>query len=243
MPNPILNRNFERECVIDGDVMSINGAVLKSLFLFFTIVLSAGYTWYLALTGFADKVNLLMGGGFIAATISGLVAIWFKPKITPLLAMIYAVCEGFVLGGISVTFEAYYHGIVLSAIMMTFVVLGVMLLLYLTRLIRLTEKLWAVIFTATASIGVIYFIQIVASFFGRSIPQIFTSSGFGIGFSLFVILVAAFNLIVDFSIIEEGSNNRLPKMYEWVGAIGLMFSLVWLYIELLNLFAKMNSRN
>lgn len=223
--------------------MTINGAILKSLFLFITIILSAGYTWQQALAGYMDKVNFLMMGGLIGATISGLAAIWLRPKITPALAVIYAVCEGFALGGISMMFEKVYHGIVLNTIMLTFVVLGAMLLLYITRMIRLTEKLWSVVLTATASVAVIYIIQIVASLFGRSIPAIFTSSGLGIGFSLLVILIAALNLIVDFNIIEDGARNHLPKMYEWIGAIGLMFSLVWLYVEILNLLAKMNSRN
>ena len=104
----------------------------------------------------------------------------------------------------------------------------------------MTDKLWSFILTATASIALIYLIQIGASFLGRSIPLIFGSGVYGVGFSLFVIVIAALNLIADFHIIETGANNRLPKVYEWIGAVGFMFSLVWLYLEILRLFAKRN---
>ncbi|MBR6099254.1 Bax inhibitor-1/YccA family protein [bacterium] len=240
MANPILRNSFDREGILEGDLMTVNGAVLKSIFLLVTIILSAAYTWQLAITGFVDKMYLLVAVGLIGGTIAGLVTVWFKPRISPILSLIYAVCEGFFLGGISVMYESSYHGIVLKAIFATFAVMAVMLFLYITRLIRMTEKLWAFILTATASIALIYLIQIGASFFGRSIPLIFSSGPYGIGFSLIVIGIAALNLIADFSIIEEGARHGLPKKYEWVGAVGLMFSLVWLYLEILRLFAKRN---
>ena len=240
MANPILNKSFAQEGILDGEVMSIKGAILKSIFLLLTIILSSAYTWKLAIAGYADKMWLLTFGGAIVAFITGLVVVWVKPKISPILSFIYAVGEGLFLGGISVMYEASSHGIVLKAIFATFTVMGVMLFLYMTRLIRMSEKFRAFILTATASIALIYLIQIGASFFGRSIPLIFGSGAVGIGFSLFVIAIAALNLIADFYVIEEGSNNRLPKIYEWVGAVGLMFSLVWLYLELLRLFAKRN---
>ena len=117
-----------------------------------------------------------------------------------------------------------------------------MLLLFKTNLIQCTDKFRSVIFTATLSVGVIYLIQIIASLFGRGIPQIFTSSGIGIVFSVVVVLIAAFNLIIDFDFIERGSENLLPKTYEWYGAFGLMVSLVWLYLEILRLLAKLSDR-
>ena len=117
-----------------------------------------------------------------------------------------------------------------------------MLALYRTGLIRATEKFRSVILISTMSIAVIYLIQIIASFFGRGIPQIFTSSNLGILFSLFVVAIAALNLILDFDFIERGSQAMLEKQYEWYGAFGLMVTVVWLYIELLKLLAKLNSR-
>lgn len=243
MPNPILSKVLSNEGAIEGQTMTKQGAILKSCFLFIIITLSAIYTCNLAFAGFMDKVNILMMAGGITALISGLIAIIFKPKITPLLAIIYSVGEGFLLGGISMYFENFYHGIVLSAVMLTFIVLGVMLFLYVSRLIQVNEKFRSVVTIATASVLVIYLIQLVASFFGRSIPLIFSNGGVGIGFSMLIILIAALNLLVDFNIIEEGETYNVPKLYEWISALGLMFSLVWLYVEILNLLAKLNSRN
>lgn len=154
----------------------------------------------------------------------------------------YAFCEGLVLGGFSAFFEAAYKGIVLQAILATFMVLFVMLLLYKARIITFTEKLRAVLMTGLLSIMGIYLIQIIASFFGRNIPAIFDAGPIGILFSLIVVGFAALSLIQDFYFIEEASNQMLPKDYEWFGAMGLMITLVWLYMEILRLFAKLNSK-
>ena len=240
MANPILNKSFTSEGVLEGETMSVTGAVTKSVFLLATIIFSSIYTWSLAASGYMDKMGLLTLAGCIIALITGLVVVWAKPKITPVLSFIYAVCEGLFLGGISAMYEMSYHGIVMKAVFATFTVMGVMLFLYITKIIRMSNKLWSFILTATASIALIYLIQIGASFFGRSIPLIFGSGAYGIGFSLFVIAIAALNLIADFHIIEEGANKRLPKIYEWIGAVGLMFSLVWLYLEILRLLSKRN---
>lgn len=131
----------------------------------------------------------------------------------------------------------------MQAVAGTLAALLSMLLLYRAKVIQCTDKFRAVLFTATMSIGVIYLIQIIASLFGRGIPQIFTSSAIGIGFSVVVVLIAAFNLIVDFDFIEKGAENMLPKAFEWYGAFGLMVTLIWLYLEILRLLAKLADRN
>ena len=118
-----------------------------------------------------------------------------------------------------------------------------MLLLYRAKVIQCTEKFRAVIFTATLSVGLIYLIDIVASFLGRGIPQIFTSSTVGILFSIAVVLIAAFNFIMDFEFIKRGADTLMPKEYEWFGAFGLMVTLVWLYLEILRLLLKLSDRN
>lgn len=140
-------------------------------------------------------------------------------------------------------FEAQWHGIVLQAILGTFAVLFVMLMLYKAKMIQYTDKFAAVLKTAILSVLVIYLIQIVAMFFGRSIPLIWESGIVGIGFSLLVVVIAAMALIQDFFFIETASQNMLSKDYEWYGAMGLMITLVWLYTEILRLLAKLNSRN
>ena len=180
-------------------------------------------------------------GGIIVALVLSLIII-FTRKAMNILTPLYALAEGLALGGISAVYAAEYAGIVMQAVILTFAVLFSMLVLYRANIIQCTDKFRGVLFTATASVALVYLIQIVASFFGRSIPQIFTASPIGIGFSVIVVLIAALNLILDFDFIERGSNLMLPKEYEWYGAFGLMVSLIWLYLEILGLLAKVNSR-
>ncbi len=242
MSNPVLNEKFlENERVLQGEPMSINGSISKSFILFGILLVAAAYTWFLMASGYTDMAGMLAVGGAIAGFILALVII-FTRKAMHVLTPLYAICEGFFVGGISAMFEASYSGIVFQAVTATFAAVFSMLALYRTGLIRATEKFRSVILISTMSIAVIYLIQIIASFFGRGIPQIFTSSNLGILFSLFVVAIAALNLILDFDFIERGSQAMLEKQYEWYGAFGLMVTVVWLYIELLKLLAKLNSR-
>ena len=244
MANPILSRNFNAdERVYDGEPMTINGAINKTLTLLALAVVSAGYTWWLLASGFTDKASMFCIGGVVVGFILALIISFTGGRTAPVLAPVYALCEGFFLGGISAFFEAAQSGIVIQAVAGTFAVLFSMLLLYRAKVIQCTEKFRAVIFTATLSVGLIYLIDIVASFFGRGIPQIFTSSTIGILFSIAVVLIAAFNFIIDFEFIKRGSETLMPKEYEWFGAFGLMVTIVWLYIELLKLLAKFQRRD
>lgn len=244
MANPILRNSFNtEERVLEGEPMTISGAVNKTLMLLALVTVSAGYTWYLMASGFTDKASMLCLGGAVAGFVLALVIIFSKGRLAPVLAPFYAVGEGLFIGGISSFFEAAYSGIVMQAVAGTLAALLSMLLLYRAKVIQCTDKFRAVIFTATMSIGIIYLIQIIASLFGRGIPQIFTSSAIGIGFSIVVVLIAAFNLIVDFDFIEKGAENMLPKAFEWYGAFGLMVTLIWLYLEILRLLAKLADRN
>lgn len=243
MANPIFSNNFRaEERILEGQPMTIGGSINKTLTLLALVVISAAYNWWLIASGFMDKASMLCVGGAIAGFILALVIIFSKGKLAPLLAPVYALCEGLFVGGISAFFEASYSGIVVQAVAGTFAAMLSMLLLYRARVIKCTSKFRAVIFTATMSIGIIYLIQIIASMFGRGIPQIFTSSPIGIGFSILVILIASFNFIIDFEFIERGSENLLPKHYEWYGAFSLMVTLIWLYLEMLRLLAKLRDR-
>lgn len=242
MSNPVLNEKFlENERVLQGEPMSVNGSISKSFILFGVLVAAAAYTWFLMSSGYTDMAGMLAMGGAIVGFILALIIIFTK-KAMHVLTPLYAVCEGFFVGGISAMFEAAYSGIVFQAVAATFAAVFSMLALYRAGLIKATEKFRSVILISTMSIAVIYLIQIIASFFGRGIPQIFTSSNLGILFSLFVVAIAALNLILDFDFIERGSEAMLEKQYEWYGAFGLMVTVVWLYIELLKLLAKLNDR-
>jgi len=242
MSNPVLNEKFlENERVLQGEPMTINGSLAKTAMLFGVLVAAAAYTWYLMAAGYTDMAGMLGVGGAVVGFILAMVII-FTRKAMPVLAPLYALCEGLFVGGVSAMFEASFTGIVFQAVSATFATVLSMLLLYRAGVIRATEKFRAVIFISTLSVGVIYLIQIIASLFGRGIPQIFTSSNLGIGFSVIVVAIAALNLIIDFDFIERGANEMLAKEYEWYGAFGLMVTVVWLYLEILRLLAKLNSR-
>ncbi len=237
MSNPILNDRFmETEGVVGGQIMTVNGTLDKTFLLFLCALLPAAYTWQLAGT---DQGNMLTMVGAIAGFVIAMIVAFTRNKyLTP----VYAVCEGLFLGGISAMFNAAYPGIVIQAVLGTFAAMFTMLGLYRIGAIKCTDKFRSVIFTATISIAVLYLIQWIGSFFHYSIPAIFGAGTIGIGFSVLVVAIAALNLILDFDFIEKGSQAMLPKDYEWYGAFGLMVTLVWLYIEILRLLAKLRDR-
>ena len=240
MSNPILNDNFgEQERVLQGEPMTVNGTLQITLFLGVLLVAAAAFVWSKFTMGYTDIAMALTGGGAIVGFILGLIVAFTRTKF---LVPVYAVCEGLFLGGISATMEASYPGIVSQAVIGTFAALFSMLILYRANLIKCNDKFRSVIFIATASVAVIYLVDIIGHFFGYAVPMINTSTNFGIGFSLVVILIAALNLIIDFDFIERGAQRMLPKDYEWYGAFGLMVTLVWLYLEILRLLAKMKER-
>ena len=243
MSNPILNENrfSPQERILDGEPMTVSGTVNKVLMLFACLIAGAGISLYSLFTNPSIVPALLIGGSILGFLL--VLFTCFNIKIAKYTAAPYALIEGLVLGAFSAFFEAQWHGIVLQAILGTFAVLFVMLMLYKARAIRYTEKFQAVLMTCMFSILAIYLIQIIASFFGRGIPLIWESGAVGIGFSLFVVVIAAMSLIQDFFFIESASQNMLSKDYEWYGAMGLMITLVWLYTEILRLLAKLNSRN
>jgi len=244
MSNPILNEKFvsgdSAERVITGQTMTVNGTLDKTMLLFLCAVVPAAYTWQQFTAGFTDKAGMLMTVGAIVGFIFALIVSFTRNKF---LVPLYAACEGLFLGGISAVFNSAYPGIVLQAVIATFAAMFSMLALYRLRIIQCTDKFRSIVFTATISIAVLYLIQWIASFFHYSIPAIFGAGTIGIGFSALVVVIAALNLILDFDFIERGSQNMLPKDYEWFGAFGLMVTLVWLYIEILRLLAKLRDNN
>ncbi len=244
MSNPVLNDNFySQERVLDAQPMTISGTVNKILVLLACVFAGAIYNWSLLLSGHVDQASAIGIVGAIVAFITSLVIIFTREKTAKYLSPVYAIAEGVFLGSISAYFDAAWRGIAIQAIAGTFIVLLVMLSLYRSNLIRFSERFYAVLMTSLLSVMAIYIIQFVASLFGRGIPGIFESGLVGIVFSLIVVGIAAMSLIQDFWFIEEGAKNLLPKDMEWYAAFGLMLTLVWLYVEILRLLAKLNSRN
>lgn len=242
MTNPVFNQNaIERERILESEPMTINGTINKAFVLFGILLAASIVVWDMFLKGFTDKVAMLGTIGFFASIVSFIV-IMFNRKAISIAAPVYAASEGLLLGAFSAYIEKMYPGIAIQAVGLTLMALFSMLFLYRIGAIKCTDKFRSVIFISTLSIAGIYFINLIGSFFGMQIPQIFTSSNFGIGFSLLVVGIASLNLIIDFDFIEKGAQQMLGKSFEWYGAFGLMVTLVWLYIEILNLLAKLRER-
>lgn len=249
MSNPVLNENaVENFRAGEGafEVMTISGVVLKTTFLFTILLFTAFYTFSLILNGFIDKASMLGTVGAIGGFIVAMVVIFARnSKILAPLTMLYAALEGLFIGGVSALFAKQAgFTIVAQAVLATLATLFAMLFLYSAKLISCTEKFKSTIMIATFGVLVIYVVTLIMSFFNpASTSLLMGATPVGIGFSAIVCLIAAFNLIVDFHIIETAKNMNLDKSFEWYGGFSLMVTLVWLYIEFLKLLSKLNSRN
>ena len=242
--NPALNDNtFRNEGRVIGQTMTLQGTVNKTGLLLSILVLTAMYTWNLFFqTGNPAAVMPIATGGAIGGLILALVTI-FKKTWSPITAPIYAALEGLFLGGISAIFEYQYPGIVIQATGLTLGTLASLLVLYKLGIIQPTENFRLMIVSATMGIAVLYFISMIMNMFGSTGIGFIHSNGlFGIGFSLFVVAIAALNLVLDFDFIEQGAEMGAPKYMEWFGAFTLMVTLIWLYLEMLRLLAKLRSR-
>lgn len=247
MANPVLGeKSFSSPFdngLESGHVMTINGTIVKTCMLGLFLALTFAYTWYLQLAGFADKVAILRNVGTFGGLILCLI-ICFGPKnkFLALTTSLYAMCEGLFLGSYSALINQYFPGVASQAAMGTIFTLFGMFFLYKSKLVKCTDKFRMVVFNATLAVFLIYMLELVLSFFHISIPGLFSNSLIGIAFSVGVVIVASLNLITDFDFIEQFA-NRTDKCFEWYGGFALMVTIVWLYIEILNLLAKIQSRN
>jgi uncharacterized YccA/Bax inhibitor family protein len=231
------------DIVIDQNAMTVRGTLNKFGFLFLMVMGTAFYSW----KEFADGGNVqpLIWTGAIGGLVVALI-ITFKKQWAPYLAPAYALLEGLFVGAISAYFNYVFAEkapfIIITAVGLTFGTAIAMYLLYAARIIRATQKFKAIIFTATVGIAIFYLITMVMRMFGMDVPFIHEGSTFGIIFSLFVVAIAALNLILDFDMIEQGAEAGAPKYMEWYGAFGLLVTIVWLYLEILRLLSKLSSR-
>ena len=237
--NPALTSEiFNKSITSQGEVMTLQGTVNKTIFSLFLLIAAGSFT-------FSAAYSWLIWPGFIGGFIVALITI-FKKEWAPVTVPIYAVLEGLALGGISFIYqEAFYPGIVSQAILLTVSIFVALLFAYKTRIIKPTENFKLGVFAATGGIFLVYLVSFIGSFFGMDLSILNPTNGsmFSIIFSLIVILIASLNLVLDFDFIEEASENGAPKYMEWYAAFGLMVTLVWLYLEILRLLAKINSRD
>ena len=241
--NPAMNV-FQNTITLPGaGVMTERGTLNKFFMLFLLVMASASLTW----KAFYDGVNVMpwMWGSMILGFITALIVI-FKKEWAAYLTPVYALLEGVFLGAISATYNNAFAktapGIVTQAVLLTFGTVIAMYLLYRFRVIKVTERLRSIIFTATAGIAIFYLLAMVLRLFHVDIAFLHEGSLLGIGFSLVVVVIAAMNLLLDFDMIEKGVAAGAPKYMEWYGAFGLLVTIVWLYLEILRLLAKLADR-
>ena len=239
--NPALNKKtFENLTNTSGGVMTLDGAVNKTIIGLSILILAAYYTYTLPI----EKAYSFVWPGFIGGFIVAIITM-FKKEWSPVTVPIYAALEGLALGGISLIYaNAFEPGIVPKAIFLTLGIMFALLFAYKTKIIKATENFKLGVFAATAGIGVVYLVSFIISFFGSggglAVMDPSNSSLMSIGFSLFVVVIASLNLVMDFDFIEEAAENGAPKYMEWYGAFGLLVTLIWLYLEILRLLAKLS---
>ncbi|MGA2570419.1 MAG: Bax inhibitor-1/YccA family protein [Terracidiphilus sp.] len=251
--NPALGQNtfsdFQRSqyggSLVDAsERMTLNGTINKTGILLLCAVATAAWTW----NSFMGTRNMSFAGpAIVIGAFGGLIFALitaFKKAWSPVTAPIYALLEGLVLGGLSAIFELRYPGIAMEAVGLTFATLFVLLLAYKSGLIKVTQKFRLGVVAATGGIFLFYMAQMLLGFFHIPLfTSVYGSGIVGIGFSLIVVAVAALNLVLDFDFVEQGVAYGVPKYMEWYAAFGIVVTLVWLYLEILRLLAKMRSRN
>jgi uncharacterized YccA/Bax inhibitor family protein len=242
--NPALGKNTFTKYAYTGDqtsVMTIQGTVNKSFLLVLLVVLSASYTWKLMVEGNTSTMMILMIAGAVGGLITALITA-FKKTWASITGPVYAVLQGLFLGGISALFNAQYPGIVIQAVALTFGTMFGLLFAYKSGLIKVTENFKLGVVAATGGIAIAYFFSFILGMFGINIGFMHSNGPVGIIISLVIVVVAALNLVLDFDFIEQGAESGAPKYMEWYAAFGLLVTLVWLYLEILRLLAKLNSR-
>jgi uncharacterized YccA/Bax inhibitor family protein len=240
--NPALNEKAFKGQVAFGDAMTLQGTVNKTGLLLLCVVATAAWTWGLSHSNTPEAAIPWMVGGLLGGFVVALVTI-FKKTWSPFTAPLYALLEGLALGGISAVFEKTYPGVAIQAVGLTLGTLFVMLLAYKTGVVKATHGFKIGVIAATGGIAVFYLAEMVLSFFFHvQVPAINGSGPWGIAFSLFVVVIAALNLVLDFDMIETGVRGGAPKYMEWYGAFGMMVTLIWLYLEILRLLGKARRR-
>jgi uncharacterized YccA/Bax inhibitor family protein len=244
--NPVLQDKVFQGLFAEGERMTINGTIAKTGMLLLLLAITAGWTW-LRFDGAMNEggpdaamaaVSPFIWGGLIVGLVLALVTA-FKPRYAGISAPLYAIAEGFAVGGLSAMFELRFPNIVIQAVALTFGVLAVMLLAYRSGWIKVTDKFRMGVVAATGAVMLLYIVDIgLRAFTSVQVPFIHETGMLGIGFSLIVVGLAALNLALDFDAIERGAEQGAPKYMEWYGAFGLIVTLVWLYLEILRLLSK-----
>jgi uncharacterized YccA/Bax inhibitor family protein len=250
---PEVGTHVQTQPITDGPVsswqkaMTLNGTISAAAVLLVLLLVAGAFGWNAAsgptlengveTYSFPPMAFLGIIVGFIAVIVANI-----KPNLAKILGPVYALAYGFAVGAISKGYETFYDGIVVQAVLATASVFLVMLVLYRTRIIKVTEKFRRTVIIATMGVMVLYLFSFVLRLFGTTLPFLNGDNMvLSIGFSLFVCGLAAAMLALDFDFIERGIKSGLPANYEWVAALGLVVTLVWLYLEILRLLSYLRN--
>ena len=218
-----------------GERMTVQGAVNKTFLLTLILLVTA-------VLSYGSGNPLLTWGGAIGGFVVFLIAM-FRPQNAPILAPAYAALEGLFVGGISAMYASLYNGIVLNAVSLTVGVLLVMLFVYQAGIIKVTNKFRSGVIMATGAIFLVYVVNLILSFFGINMPYLHDTGTIGMLISLAIIGVASLNLLLDFDNFEKGEQYGAPAYMEWFMGMGLLVTLVWLYVEILRFIAIFSSND
>jgi len=238
--NPALSTKlFEKlPSASTGEAMTVDGTINKTLILFGLLMIPAIWIWNQPFVPVSGLSSPILIGSLIGGLVLAMVTV-FKKTWAPVTAPIFALVEGVVIGALSSLFELSYPGIVTQAVALTFGVMGLMLFLYRSGIIQVTEKFRLGVVASTGAVFLVYAASFVLGFFGVNVPYIHEGGPIGIGISLVIVGIAALNLVLDFDLIHQGAQQAAPRYMEWYGAFGLMVTMIWLYLELLRLLGKL----
>ncbi len=240
--NPLLRDNvMAREYAIPEQPMTIQGTAQKLLMTALIMIASAALVYYQYSLQRVDYVMLLTSAGLVISFIAVLICRFFM-HMSPYLVPVYAFAEGAALSGVSCILESRFPGIVLQAVSVTFLVVLVVAGLYMFQIIRATRKFVLVVTSATIAIALFYLIYFLLMLFGIEFPYFRTTSTLSLFLNIIFALVASLNLVLDFSMIERMAAVRMPAFCEWYGALSLATTIAWMYIEILNIIARLNRR-
>jgi len=243
--NPALNSKIfaEFESIAGTDeAMSINGTVSKTFFMLLLLWIAAMWMWVLS---YRIASPVTVGPWVLISSVAGFIVAFVtisRKHLAHITAPIYAILEGLVLGGFSSLLNARFPGIAVQAVGLTFGTLLFILIAYKSGIIKVTQNFRLGIVAATGGIAMVYIFTLFIGLLGLPVPYIHESGIIGIAFSLFVVVIAALNLVLDFDFIEKGAADGAPKYMEWYAAFGLMITLIWLYLEIIRLLAKARRR-
>ena len=236
--NPVMTEKAYQtssDLIARGETMTVQGAINKSFLLLAILVLAAYW-------GFTMPSKLFLWGGAIAGLVIVLIAV-FKREWSPILAPLYAGVEGLFVGSVSAIYAQVYNGIIFNAVTLTIALLFLMLFIYKARIIKVTDKFRTGVVMATGAVLLVYVLNWILSFFGMNMPFLHDGGWMSIGISLVIIGIATLNLLLDFDNFEKGEQYKAPAYMEWFSAMGLLITLVWLYLEILRLVAMLSSND